>query len=84
MLVSVHEFILNLHFACYLIRNFLAGIDTDKNKYPIGSGRCTFVDYKNYVKAVNAAFVDIKTPRFTKKVSFSYFPIFANIGIVFF
>ncbi|KAK7576611.1 hypothetical protein V9T40_012897 [Parthenolecanium corni] len=45
-----------------------AGIDTDKNKYPIGSGRVTFIDYKNYVKAVTAAFVDIKTPRFNKKV----------------
>lgn len=45
-----------------------AGIDTDKNKYPIGSGRVTFDSFKSYVKAVRAEFVDIKTEKFTKKV----------------
>ncbi|GBN65211.1 Cytoplasmic polyadenylation element-binding protein 1-B [Araneus ventricosus] len=45
-----------------------AGIDTDKYKYPIGSGRITFNNHKSYMKAVTAAFVEIKTPRFTKKV----------------
>ena len=47
-----------------------AGIDTDKHKYPIGSGRVTFSSKKSYMKAVQAAFVEIKTPKFTKKVSF--------------
>lgn len=45
-----------------------AGIDTDKYKYPIGSGRVTFNNHKSYMKAVSAAFIEIKTPRFTKKV----------------
>jgi hypothetical protein len=45
-----------------------SGIDTDKHKYPIGSGRVTFSSKKSYMKAVQAAFVEIKTPKFTKKV----------------
>ncbi|XP_064623721.1 cytoplasmic polyadenylation element-binding protein 1-like [Lineus longissimus] len=45
-----------------------AGIDTDKHKYPIGSGRVTFSSAKSYLKAVSAAFVEVKTPKFTKKI----------------
>ncbi|XP_051998347.1 cytoplasmic polyadenylation element-binding protein 1 isoform X1 [Xyrauchen texanus] len=45
-----------------------AGIDTDKHKYPIGSGRVTFNNQRSYLKAVSAAFIEIKTPKFTKKV----------------
>lgn len=45
-----------------------SGIDTDKYKYPIGSGRVTFNNVKSYLKAVNAAFVEIKTSKFNKKV----------------
>ncbi|XP_070536883.1 cytoplasmic polyadenylation element-binding protein 1-like isoform X1 [Ptychodera flava] len=45
-----------------------AGIDTDKHKYPIGSGRVTFNNRESLMKAVTAAFVEIKTPKFTKKV----------------
>nr|XP_055048450.1 cytoplasmic polyadenylation element-binding protein 1a isoform X1 [Misgurnus anguillicaudatus] len=45
-----------------------AGIDTDKHKYPIGSGRVTFRSQKSYLKAVTAAFVQIKTCKFTKKI----------------
>jgi len=45
-----------------------AGLDTDKHKYPIGSGRVTFNNAKSYMKAVTAAFIEIKTPRFSKKV----------------
>nr|BAT21141.1 cytoplasmic polyadenylation element binding protein, CPEB [Patiria pectinifera] len=45
-----------------------AGIDTDKHKYPIGSGRVTFNNSKSFMKAVGAAFVEIKTTKFTKKV----------------
>uniref|UniRef100_A0A3B5KKD5 Cytoplasmic polyadenylation element-binding protein ZZ domain-containing protein n=1 Tax=Xiphophorus couchianus TaxID=32473 RepID=A0A3B5KKD5_9TELE len=48
-----------------------AGIDTDKHKYPIGSGRVTFNNQRSYLKAVCAAFVEIKTPKFTKKVQLS-------------
>uniref|UniRef100_A0A8C3FET0 Cytoplasmic polyadenylation element binding protein 1 n=1 Tax=Chrysemys picta bellii TaxID=8478 RepID=A0A8C3FET0_CHRPI len=50
-----------------------AGIDTDKHKYPIGSGRVTFNNQRSYLKAVSAAFVEIKTTKFTKKVCFKYF-----------
>jgi len=45
-----------------------AGIDTDRHKYPIGSGRVTFNNHKSYMKAVAAAFVEIRTSKFTKKV----------------
>eukprot|EP00112_Aurelia_sp_Birch-Aquarium-sp1_P004189 Seg1474.9 transcript_id=Seg1474.9/GoldUCD/mRNA.D3Y31 product="Cytoplasmic polyadenylation element-binding protein 1" protein_id=Seg1474.9/GoldUCD/D3Y31 len=45
-----------------------AGIDTDKHKYPIGSGRVTFNNMRSYMKAVQAAFIEIRTPKFTKKV----------------
>ncbi|CAG5117879.1 unnamed protein product, partial [Candidula unifasciata] len=45
-----------------------AGIDTDKHKYPIGSGRVSFSSRKSYMKAVQAAFVEIKTPKFNKKL----------------
>ncbi|XP_069988421.1 cytoplasmic polyadenylation element-binding protein-like isoform X1 [Penaeus vannamei] len=45
-----------------------SGIDTDKHKYPIGSGRVTFNNVQSYRKAVRAAFIEIKTPKFTKKV----------------
>ena len=44
------------------------GIDTDRHKYPIGSGRVTFVSAKNYMKAVQAGYVEIKTAKFAKKV----------------
>ncbi|XP_044742446.1 cytoplasmic polyadenylation element-binding protein 1 isoform X1 [Chrysoperla carnea] len=45
-----------------------AGIDTDKYKYPIGSGRVTFNNPRSYMKAVSAAFIEIKTIKFSKKV----------------
>lgn len=45
-----------------------AGIDTDKYKYPIGSGRVTFNNSRSYMKAVSAAFIEIKTSKFIKKV----------------
>jgi len=45
-----------------------AGIDTDKHKYPIGSGRVTFSSSKSYMKAVAAAFIEIKCQKFSKKV----------------
>ncbi|KAL4718368.1 hypothetical protein ACJJTC_018733, partial [Scirpophaga incertulas] len=45
-----------------------AGIDTDKNKYPIGSGRVTFNNVRSYVRAISAGHVEIMTDKFTKKV----------------
>ena len=45
-----------------------AGIDTDRYKYPIGSGRVTFGNQKSFMKAVKAGFVEIKTGKFSKKV----------------
>lgn len=35
----------------------------------LGSGRVTFNNQRSYLKAVSAAFVEIKTTKFTKKVS---------------
>ena len=48
------------------------GLDTDKHKYPIGSGRVTFQNGKSYKKAVSAAFIDIKCGQFFKKVCLSF------------
>lgn len=45
-----------------------AGIDTDKFKYPIGSARVTFDNACSYINAVSAAFIDIKTAKFSKKI----------------
>ncbi|EDV21354.1 uncharacterized protein TRIADDRAFT_30543 [Trichoplax adhaerens] len=46
-----------------------AGIDTDQYKYPIGgSGRVIFSNRKSYIKAVNAAFVEIRTKKFKKRI----------------
>lgn len=45
-----------------------AGIDTDKNKYPIGSGRVTFANRDSYMKAVQVNHIVIKTSKFTKKI----------------
>lgn len=38
-----------------------------------GSGRVTFNNQRSYLKAVSAAFVEIKTVKFTKKVSVARF-----------
>jgi hypothetical protein len=46
----------------------ILGVDTDKYKYPMGSGRVTFNNSRSYMKAVSAAFIEIKTSKFTKKV----------------
>ena len=45
-----------------------ARLDTDKFKYPNGSGRVTFSNRLSYMKAVGAASIGIKTPRFRKIV----------------
>lgn len=44
------------------------GIDSDKYKYPIGSGRCIFNNHRSYMKAVAAAFVEVKSSQFCKKI----------------
>ncbi|CAG2109405.1 unnamed protein product [Medioppia subpectinata] len=49
------------------------GIDTDKYKYPIGSGRVTFSTTKSYARAVQAAFIDVKAARFQKKIQIDPF-----------
>ncbi|CAB1323611.1 unnamed protein product [Coregonus sp. 'balchen'] len=64
---------LNAEALAFIMNNLFggvmySGIDTDKHKYPIGSGRVTFNNQRSYLKAVRAAFVEIKTPKFTKKV----------------
>jgi hypothetical protein len=54
-----------------------AGLDTDKFKYPIGSGRVTFRSRQSYLKAIKAKYVTIKanldptdpSPKFEKTVS---------------
>lgn len=44
------------------------GIDSDKHKYPIGSGRVTFINNKSYMKAVSAGFIEVKSSQFCKKI----------------
>ena len=56
--------IMNELFGCVLY----AGIDIDKLKYPIGSGRVTFSHQQNFMKAVRAAFVDIQSSKFSKRI----------------
>lgn len=53
------SFILTRYAHC-LYKTFLAG-----------SGRVTFNNQRSYLKAVCAAFVEIKTPKFTKKVRYA-------------
>lgn len=45
-----------------------AGIDIDKYRYPIGSGRVTFQRGADYSAAINTAFVDVRTSRFQKRI----------------
>jgi len=53
-----------------------AGLDTDKYKYPIGSGRVTFRNRQSYVKAISSKYVTIKanqeatdpSPKFEKTI----------------
>lgn len=63
--VTINNIIYFLTFSFLYIHS---GIDTDKYKYPIGSGRVTFNNITSYMRAVSAAFVEIKTEKFTKKV----------------
>lgn len=79
--VNFKMLLLKTKFSDFIL--FLIGIDTDKYKYPIGSGRVTFSSYQSYTKAVAASFVEVKTPKFSKKVrvSFNYF-FFIDLYIV--
>jgi cytoplasmic polyadenylation element-binding protein len=65
--VKIDRVFLNGLETIFFIISF-EGIDTDKYKYPIGSGRVTFNNSRSYMKAVSAAFIEIKTTKFTKKV----------------
>lgn len=50
------------------INFYSPGIDTDKHKYPLGSARVTFNNCHSYFKAVAAAFIDVRTSKFKRKV----------------
>lgn len=49
------------------------GIDTDKQKYPVGSARVSFSSTQSYIRAIMAGFVEIKCNKFNKKVRSSGF-----------
>ncbi|CAJ0593858.1 unnamed protein product [Cylicocyclus nassatus] len=49
------------------------GIDTDKYKYPIGSGRVTFRSHASYFRAIESAFLEIRTSKFSKRVQIDPF-----------
>uniref|UniRef100_A0A915CY77 Uncharacterized protein n=1 Tax=Ditylenchus dipsaci TaxID=166011 RepID=A0A915CY77_9BILA len=48
-------------------------INTDKYKYPIGSGRVTFAEEMNYKRAVDSKFLEIRTSKFMKKIQIDPF-----------
>uniref|UniRef100_A0A5K3FDX1 RRM domain-containing protein n=1 Tax=Mesocestoides corti TaxID=53468 RepID=A0A5K3FDX1_MESCO len=50
-----------------------AALDTDKHKYPIGSGRVVFSNHGSYVRAVTANFVEVRTTKFTKTLQIDPF-----------
>ena len=41
--------------------------------FSLGSGRVTFSNTRSFMKAVQAAFIEIRTPKFTKKVNITKF-----------
>jgi cytoplasmic polyadenylation element-binding protein len=43
-------------------------IDTDRYKYPIGSGRVTFCSVESYRRAVEENFLTIIAPKFSKRI----------------
>ncbi|KAI0982635.1 hypothetical protein GJ496_000200 [Pomphorhynchus laevis] len=43
-------------------------LDTDKHRYPIGSGRVTFVHHCSYQQAIRTQFVRVKTSAFDKTI----------------
>ena len=43
-----------------------------QHKYPIGSGRVTFNNAKSYMKAVAAAFIEIKTQVKSSTIRYPY------------
>ena len=43
-------------------------IDTDRHKYPIGSGRVTFTSVESYRRAVEENFLTIIAPKFSKRI----------------
>ncbi|XP_055330292.1 cytoplasmic polyadenylation element-binding protein 1-like [Paramacrobiotus metropolitanus] len=45
-----------------------ATLDTDKTKYPIGSGRVTFNNPTSHLKAITAETVEIRTAKFTRQI----------------
>jgi len=44
------------------------GIDTDKQKYPLGTARASFYSTESYVRAIKAGFVEVKSNKFNKKI----------------
>ncbi|XP_062851449.1 cytoplasmic polyadenylation element-binding protein 1-like [Trichomycterus rosablanca] len=45
-----------------------AELDTDNHEYPTGSGRVMFNNKSSYMRAVSAESVEIRTPKFNKKI----------------
>lgn len=64
---------INAEALCKIINDLFggvafAGIDTDKFRYPIGSARVTFNSRCSYMKAVATTFVEVRTPKFSKRL----------------
>ncbi|VDN41627.1 unnamed protein product [Gongylonema pulchrum] len=48
-------------------------IDTDRQKYPIGSARVAFFTRSAYCRAVESGFLEIRTSKFTKRLQIDPF-----------
>ena len=48
---------------------YLSAIHNEIPILVLGSGRVTFNSHRSFMKAVQAAFIEIRTPKFTKKVN---------------
>nr|AAT72416.1 CPB-3 [Caenorhabditis brenneri]AAT72445.1 CPB-3 [Caenorhabditis brenneri] len=48
-------------------------LDTDKFKYPIGSGRVTFLEHGAYFKAIEIGYLHVHTSKFRKRVQIDPF-----------
>ncbi|XP_066524046.1 cytoplasmic polyadenylation element-binding protein 1a isoform X2 [Hoplias malabaricus] len=64
-----HKYPIGLPFSCHTQSKYYGHyFKVIYDMFFAGSGRVTFRNQKSYLKAVNAAFVEIKNAKFTKKV----------------
>lgn len=55
------------------------GLDTDKYKYPLGSGRVAFSEYPSFLKAIHANFIEIISGKIRKTIQVEPFVYNDNV-----